>query len=99
MLNQTLKTVIGALALTATVFTFSAGWAQEGVDVEKIRWKSEAQVRSILGEPNSIHGPVGTHHSYTLWKYENYTVAFADKRAFHMFHKDTLKKIRLEENR
>ena len=67
--------------------------------VEQVRWKTEAQVRQILGEPITTTGPVGTHASYTMWKYDTFTVAFANKRAFHLFRKDSLRKIDLEENR
>ena len=95
MTNQTFKSFLLAMALA---YSASVG-AQQKVDLEQIRWKSEAQVRSLLGDPISVHGPIGTHASYTLWKYENVTVAFANQRAFHVFAKDSLKKIVLEENR
>ncbi|MFT5572170.1 MAG: hypothetical protein ACI9FR_001091 [Cryomorphaceae bacterium] len=68
-------------------------------DIAEVRWKSESQVRALYGEPKSISSPVGTHASYTMWKYEDFTVAFANKRAFHLFDKDSLKKLQLEENR
>jgi len=68
-------------------------------DVDDIRWKSENQVRDLYGEPNTVHGPVGTHASYSLWKYDDYTVAFANNRAFHLFKKDSLTKLQLEEER
>ena len=101
MLNQTLKIFCFAVALATAVAASGALYAQqpalESPDVSTIRWKTEAQVRELLGEPNSIHGPVGTHSSYTLWKYENFTVAFSDHRAFHVFHKNSLKKFVLEQ--
>ncbi|NND82475.1 MAG: hypothetical protein HKN50_08615 [Gammaproteobacteria bacterium] len=59
--------------------------AQPQVDREQIRWKSESQVRALLGEPNSVRGPIGTHAQYTLWKYDRVTVAFANRKAFHLF--------------
>jgi len=85
--------IVGSLA------GFTSAYAQEKPTVESIRWKSESQVRELLGDPNSIHGPIGTHASYTLWKYENVTVAFANNRAFHLFDKNSLKKFELNENR
>ena len=95
MINQTLKLMI------LLIVGISAGtcWAQQNVELEQIRWKSESQVRSLLGDPINIHGPIGTHASYTLWKYDGFTVAFANKRAFHLFNEDSLKKIELIENR
>lgn len=67
--------------------------------LEQIRWKGEDKVREILGEPQSTRGPVGTHASYTMWEYPEYTVAFANKKAFHMFRRNSLKKMSIEENR
>lgn len=68
-------------------------------DINEIRWQSEERVRSLYGEPNNIVGPIGNHASYTLWKYSNFTIAFANQRAFHVFDKDSLHKIELNENR
>ncbi|GHA00846.1 hypothetical protein GCM10008090_07370 [Arenicella chitinivorans] len=68
-------------------------------DVNQIRWKSEAQVRQILGEPISTTPPVGTHATYTLWRYDGYTVAFANSKAFHLFRTDSLNTMELNENR
>lgn len=68
-------------------------------DVEQVRWKSESQVEAVLGEPQSKTTPVGTHASYTLWKYDGFTVAFANNRAFHLFKNDSLRKMALDENR
>ena len=95
MINQTLKLII----LVVTGICAGASIAQQNVDLEQIRWKSESQVRSLLGEPASIHGPIGTHASYTLWKYEGFTIAFANQRAFHLFDQDSLRKIELIESR
>ena len=102
--KQSLKYVIKNIFCLSMIFMFSVtaslAQAQQTVpDVEEIRWKSEAQVRKLLGQPNSIHGPIGTHASYTLWKYDKFTVAFADNRAFHLFDKNSLHKIELQENR
>jgi hypothetical protein len=69
------------------------------VTIEQVRWKSEDQVRALLGEPKSIRGPIGTHASYELWSYEGFSVAFANNRAFHLFNENSLHKIQLEENR
>ena len=67
-------------------------------NVDQIRWKNEAQVRSILGDPQSTTSPVGTHASYTMWRYENYTVAFSNGKAFHLFGQDSLRKNRLQDS-
>lgn len=67
--------------------------------INEVRWKSEAQVRALYGEPDSISQPTGTHARYVLWKYPDFTVAFANNRAFHLFKKDSLKKFELNENR
>jgi hypothetical protein len=37
-------------------------------NIDQIRWKSAEQVRVILGEPETITPPVGTHASYTMWQ-------------------------------
>ncbi len=93
-----LKTMLAGLLLTFTVSGLFSSLAQ-AQSVSDIRWKSEAQVRQIVGEPNIITPAVGTHASYTMWKYDDFTIAFANNRAFHLFHKDSLKKIVLDENR
>jgi len=67
--------------------------------IKDIRWKSESEVRAILGEPQSITPPIGTHASYTMWKYADFTVAFANNKAFHLFRNDSLTRFELEENR
>lgn len=67
--------------------------------IEQVRWKTESQVEAIFGVPNKKTSPVGTHATYALWEYEGFTVAFANSRAFHLFQKDSLRKIKLEENR
>lgn len=68
-------------------------------DINNIRWQSEQHVRSLYGEPDNITGPIGTHATYTLWKYADFTVAFANQRAFHVFDKGSLTQVKLEENR
>lgn len=94
-LNQLVKRSITIFALSLLLSQYS--FAQ---DVEEIRWKSESQVRALHGEPNSIQGPIGTHSSYTLWKYDDFSIAFSNNRAFHLFDKDSLRKeVELEENR
>ncbi|MBX2847163.1 MAG: hypothetical protein KTR16_02490 [Acidiferrobacterales bacterium] len=94
-LNQIVKALIAI-----TVLTFSLSQTSFAQDVSDIRWKSESHVRSLYGEPNSIQGPIGTHATYELWKYDNFSVAFANNRAFHLFNKDSLtKEVELEENR
>ena len=93
---KNIKSVLFSTLLVINVFCLSAVNAQE---VDEVRWKSEQQVRDLYGDPISVHGPVGTHASYILWKYDDYTVAFANNRAFHLFNKDSLTKIVLEEDR
>ena len=87
-----------AVLLIGIVFLglFTQAYAQ---NVDQIRWKNEAQVRAILGEPQSITSPVGTHASYTMWKYPSYTVAFSNGKAFHLFDKNSLRKFKIVENR
>ena len=99
-LKLTIKNISCLLMILLIPVAGSLAVAQQPVpDVEEIRWKNETQVRSLLGEPNSIHGPVGTHASYILWKYDEFTVAFADNHAFHLFDKKSLHKIELQEDR
>ncbi|WP_353410700.1 hypothetical protein [Arenicella sp. 4NH20-0111] len=62
--------------------------------IEDVRWKSEAQVEKLLGQPQRKTSPVGTHASYTLWKYDGFTVAFADSKAFHLFKDDSLNELK-----
>lgn len=78
---------------------FSQAAASLPVELEQVRWKSKDQIRSLLGDPKSIRGPIGTHASYELWNYEGFGVAFANNRAFHLFDENSLHKIQLEENR
>ncbi|MGK0374705.1 MAG: hypothetical protein ACJA2E_001177 [Arenicella sp.] len=87
MKNQMLMQKV-ALAVILCACFLSSAMAQS---VDQVRWKSAEQVRVILGEPQSVTSPVGTHASYTMWKYENYTVAFANGRAFHLFKKNSLR--------
>ena len=91
---------IKGLRLLGLVFlTLASSGYANAQDIAEVRWKSESQVRALYGEPKSISSPVGTHASYTMWKYQDFTVVFANNRAFHLFKKDSLKKIQLEENR
>lgn len=99
-LNQSLKVLSSIVVLGFSLTTALFSTSVSAQDVKDIRWKSESQVRSQYGEPNSVQGPIGTHASYTLWKYDNFTVAFANNRAFHLFNKDSLTRtVELEENR
>lgn len=99
-LNQLVKLSKVVIALTSVVMLVALQQPALAQSVEQIRWKSEEQVRAQFGEPNSIQGPIGTHASYTLWKYDNFTIAFANNRAFHLFDKNSLKKhVELQENR
>ena len=84
------------LFFTALIFVSGTVNAQ---NINEIRWKSASQVRQILGEPISITKPVGTHATYTMWKYASYTVAFSNNKAFHLFHHDSLRKYGIQENR
>ena len=103
MKRQNIKLYLGQLVkltVTALSLIFMFAQAVNAQSVEQIRWKSESQVRALHGEPNSIQGPIGTHASYTLWKYDNFSIAFANNRAFHLFDKNSLRKeVELEENR
>lgn len=67
--------------------------------LQQIRWQSESKVREILGAPKAVRGPIGTHASYQLWEYEDYSVAIANNRAFHLFDKNSLHRMVLEEDR
>jgi len=80
-LNQTVKSLIMMIALSVSG-VYQVSFAQ---DVNEVRWKSESHVKSLYGEPNSVQGPIGTHATYELWKYDSFTVAFANNRAFHLF--------------
>jgi len=92
--QRLVQTTLSATAIFFGLFTQT--FAQS---VDQIRWKSETQVRAILGEPQNITSPVGTHARYTMWRYENYIVAFANGKAFHLFDKNSLRKFELSENR
>ena len=100
-INQKSKVVIkifvSTFVVTGLTLLSNVGWSQDRqFEIEQVRWKSEAQVREMMGEPNSVLGPVGTHASYTLWKYDKVTIAFANNHAFHQFDKDSLKKFKME---
>ena len=64
-----------------------------------VKWKDQQQVRNLFGEPQKIRGPVGTHANYSLWEYSDFTVAFSNQRAFHLFRKDSLISPSLNEKR
>jgi len=99
-INQRLKLQLKISRFIVIFFgCFFVASSANSQDVDEIRWKSENQVRELYGEPVSVHGPVGTHASYILWKYDNYTVAFANNRAFHLFKNDSLTKLQLDEDR
>jgi len=96
MPNKNIKNAVltsGLLLLSLMV----VGTASQAQTVEQIRWKSESQVREILGEPTSKTAPVGTHATYTMWKYDNFTVAFANSKAFHLFDTNSLRKVELND--
>jgi len=90
---KTAQTIV--LSLVIAFFSLSS----QAQSIEEVRWKSEAQVRALYGEPDSISQPTGTHATYIMWKYPDFTVAFANNRAFHLFKKDSLKRFELNENR
>jgi len=105
---MTTKTVLFSFSflLFVTLLTSTPSSAQENnyssnpaVNLDDIRWKSESQVRALLGDPQSIRGPIGTHASYQLWEYQGFSVAFSNNRAFHLFDEGSLRKLVLEENR
>jgi len=93
VLNQIVKASFCTVGL---ILVASAASAQS---VEQIRWKSESQVREILGEPQSTTPPVGTHAEYTLWTYDTFMVAFANSKAFHLFTPAGQQQYELNENR
>ena len=64
--------------------------------IDQIRWKSQDKVKVILGEPLSKSTPIGTHATYQLWTYDEFIIAFANQRAFHMFFKDGFTKTSLD---
>ena len=84
-----------SFAVTLALVGFSS--TLQAQNINDIRWKSESHVRSVYGEPNSIQGPIGTHASYQLWKYDGFTVAFSNNRAFHLF--STGSSVELQEER
>ena len=87
---RALRRSILALALVLSALAS----AQQIPDVAQIKWKSDAEIRVLLGEPQSVTGPIGSHASYTLWKYPDFTVAFANQRVIHVFSKDSLREQR-----
>lgn len=100
-LNQALNSVTKSILVLSVILlalSSTLGFAQ-APDLQEIRWKSETQIRSLLGEPEGIGGPIGTHASYQLWHYAEFTVAFANERVFHIFKKDSLTKSEINENR
>lgn len=95
--NSILKSLLMSLCVVLHALLFSYSVSAQSID--NIRWKSAEQVKQILGEPVRVRGPVGTHANYTMWEYSDFTVAFSNEKAFHLFRKNSLKKIKLEENR
>lgn len=90
------------LGLSTLLFAASFTLLSSSVNaqnIKDIRWKSEAQVRSVLGEPKSVSTPIGTHATYTLWQYDSFTVAFANSKAFHMFSRNSQEQLNLNEKR
>lgn len=101
ILNQALNSVSKSILLMCAILlaVSSTSAFAEAPDIQEIRWKSESQVRALLGEPESVRGPIGTFASYKLWNYTDFTVAFANERVFHMFKNDSLTKFEINENR
>ena len=85
-----------AILFMALLFTAGMANAQS---INDVRWKSANQVRQILGEPISISEPTGTHATYTMWRYADFTVAFSNNKAFHLFQNNSLRQFELRENR
>jgi len=94
--NQITQSIMKSIIFTALLLTAGIVNAQH---VGDIRWKSPQQVRHILGEPISISQPTGTHATYTMWRYPDFTVAFSNNKAFHLFHNNSLRQLQLGENR
>jgi len=91
---------INLITFLVAFFSLVTVFGVQAQHVDEVRWKSEAQVRALYGDPDSISQPTGTHASYVMWNYPEFTVAFANNKAFHLFKKDSLKKtFELNENR
>ncbi len=101
-LNISSRLATNLLILVSFVLAGTAV-AQDSVDTsnlrEQVRWQSESKVRQMLGDPQTVRGPIGTHASYQIWNYDNFSIAFANNRAFHLFDKASLRKLQLEETR
>jgi len=98
MVNQKLmaKTSMILAMFLAFVVSLSTARAQ---DVSDVRWKSTDKVRALYGEPQSVRGPIGTHATYKLWAYDDFVVAFANEKAFHLFSTAAADSMELNEER
>ena len=102
MKNQVFNKALASMVLIFALFGVSFAVlaqsqpTQDSISLQQVQWKSEQQVRDMLGEPISIKGPVGTHASYVLWQYSDVTIAFSNKRVFHLFRNDSLHKLVLD---
>lgn len=87
--------LISLTLLCGSLFVNSAQ-AQTASD---IKWKGQAQIKRMYGEPRTVRGPIGTHASYAIWEYADFSIAFANNKAFHLFRNDSLKKVVLQQQR
>ena len=83
--------------VTVWLLAASAVEASELPDREQLRFRSQSYVTAKLGEPDNKSTPIGTHAEYTLWYYPNFVVAFANGRVIHLFAKDSLHRITLND--
>lgn len=95
--------VIAFMCLSLITQSAGAQDLQHSVDVPallgEMRWKTASQVKQMLGAPETIRGPIGTHADYQLWMYPSYSVAIANGRVFHIFDEGSLRKLAVDENR
>lgn len=94
-----LKSITTLLMFVICMATVHAQEVDTNALLEQLRWKSQDRVREQLGTPESIRGPIGTHATYQVWQYPDFSIAFANNRVFHVFAKDSLHKLELLETR
>ena len=92
-----LYTTLRAMLVLATFLQAAALTASELPNLDEFRFRSDSFVLERLGEPQRRSEAIGTHASYSLWTYPNFTVAFANRRVIHVFSKDSLRRVELVE--
>lgn len=73
------SSILAIIAVSCTGIFPVTQAAQISNDIN-LQWKTEQEVRDLYGEPLSIRGPIGTHASYQLWQYSDFSIAFVNKR-------------------